>query len=184
VWRKRARPLQVQTRQELVIEQKAILEAPDAPGDEVHEIPEDEEPDPEWHELSRRLAAWAKGHHKELGIGEGAVRLVGCHPVHRVAASGELLLQVVAKLVKQKKQDGGPDLGGLTYRAGVTIVAGIDGAIRYRIRKPFSEAREEALVQWVKRFDDERGAGWTGMPRPNRMIEAYSMRAIHCGRRR
>jgi hypothetical protein len=105
------------------------------------------------------------------------VSLRGFHPVHRIASSGELLVEMVAHFVQTQKSS--EDLGGLRYRSGTTMIANIDGQIRYVIHKPFHEARASALHAWVKAFDDTKGTGWAVDSRePNRITSAFSARAM------
>lgn len=71
------------------------------------------------------------------------------------------------------------DLGGLKFRAGVTLIANIDGQIRYVIRKPFDPNREAALLRWVAKFDEDLDPGWSLQERPpNRLVRAYSAQAM------
>jgi len=137
----------------------------------------------DWSKVGAQLAVWAKmeGHRERLGLDpKRPVRIAGFHPVHRVAADGELLVEMVAHLV----QTDGPsdDLCGLNYHAGATIVAGIDGRLRYVVRKPFSNERRERIREWVRAFERERNPGF-GSVRPGESLrEAYSPRAMD-GRR-
>jgi hypothetical protein len=70
-------------------------------------------------------------------------------------------------------------LGGLKYRAGLTLIANIDGQIRYLIQKPFHDERERGLRKWVKAFDDLNGTGWPSDKHDaNRIVQAFSARAM------
>jgi len=142
----------------------------------------DEEPDAEWRSIAASLGAWAKGNRPLLGLDDALpARLTGFHPVHRVAVTGELLVEMVAHFVQSKRDS--TDLGGLAYRAGVTVVATHDGRIRYLIKKLFHPSREKALREWVAAFDGDRGPAWRPEAlRPNRITEAFSARAMD-GRR-
>jgi len=105
------------------------------------------------------------------------VALRGFHPVHRIAATGELLVEMVAHFVQTRKTS--EDLGGLKYRAGTTVIANIDGYVRYVIQKPFHDERERDMRDWVAAFDAEDGGGWDAQERdPNRMVAAFSARAM------
>jgi hypothetical protein len=105
------------------------------------------------------------------------VAVRGFHPVHRIASTGELLVEMVAHFVQTRKTS--EDLGGLKYRAGVTMIANIDGQIRYVISKPFQEERNSGLRAWVAAFDDANGNGWPASGQePNRMTAAFSARAM------
>jgi len=101
--------------------------------------------------------------------------------VHRIASTGELLVEMVAQIVQTMSLD--DDLGGLRYRGGLTLVANIDGQVRYYIRKPFHEDRKAALLKRVAAFDDAYGMGWTPRDRgPNRIAAAFSARAMDARR--
>jgi hypothetical protein len=121
---------------------------------------------------------WAKKNRQRLKLDPSlSVQVRGFHPVHRIASSGELLLEMVAQVVQTQKNS--RDLGGLNYRAGVTMIANIGGYLRYVIRKPFHDARESDLNQWVKEFDDANDSGWPSSKRdPNRITAAFSARAM------
>lgn len=151
-------------------------------ADEVRLLQESE-PDETWRSIARDLSLWARAKNdlRELGFDEGRIRLDGFHPVHRSAPSGELLVEMVAQFVQSRPL--GDELGGLKYRAGVTMVATLDGRVHYLIRKPFHQARENAMREWVKAFDASRGPAWpTGTRPPQRIAEAFSARAMD-GRR-
>jgi hypothetical protein len=59
----------------------------------------------------------------------------------------ELLLEIVVQYV-QTLESSRRDLGGLSNRAGVTMIVTIEGRIRYIIRKPASEHREKRTRDW------------------------------------
>lgn len=142
-----------------------------------------DEPDDDWADIGKQLALWAKTRRmrERLGLDEKRpVQVTGFHPVHRIAAGGELLVEMVAQLV----QAGAPDdeLGGLAFSAGATIVAGIDGRLRYVIRKPFTDERRARVREWVRAFERDRNPGFRA-PRPaDTLREAFSSRAMD-GRR-
>lgn len=167
----------VSSQAEWIAQQRMDLSvSEDAFGEELRE---DEEPDVIYRSLASELGSWVKANLHRLGLDPGRKAAVrGFHPVHRVAAGGELLLEMVVKYVQTKK-DGEEDLGGLTYRAGVTVIVTVDGRIRYLIRKPFHESRREGLKKWVDAFDYETGPSWPTGARPqNRMMAAFSARAM------
>ncbi|ULA70029.1 MAG: hypothetical protein LZF62_480227 [Nitrospira sp.] len=151
-----------------------------APGEEVLTPPEDEEPDDFLKAFARHLTNWAKDNRARLKLVDGLpVALRAFHPVHRIAASGELLVEMVAHFVQTDKVSKGLDLGGLKYRAGVTLIANIDGYIRYLISKPFHGHRMTLLHDWVRAFDKASGSGWSKVGRdPNRLLKAFCARAM------
>jgi hypothetical protein len=177
---KRPRARKVDTPSEWIAQQHQS--AWERPESDESAVSPDEEPDDVWRELGSRLGSWVKGKRAELGLDPDLpAAVVGFHPVHRIASTGELLVEMVAQIVQTRRSD--ENLGGLKYRSGLTLVANIDGQIRYLIRKPFHEKREQALRDWVGAFDDARGTGWPAKsPDPNRLTAAFSARAMD-GRR-
>ncbi len=142
-----------------------------------------DEPDEDWADIGKQLGLWAKteGTRAKLGLDEKRpVQITGFHPVHRIAAGGELLVEMVAHLV----QAGAPDdeLGGLAFSAGATIVAGIDGRLRYVISKPFSKERRARVSEWVRAFERDRNPGFRELRPGDTLREAFSSRAMD-GRR-
>jgi hypothetical protein len=173
---KRPRARKVDTPSEWIAQQhQTVWEVPES---EEAVVSENEEPDVVWREIGSRLGAWVKGKRPQLGLDHSLpAAIVGFHPVHRIASTGELLVEMVAQIVQTQRSE--DDLGGLKYRAGLTMVANIDGQIRYLIRKPFHESREQALRDWVGAFDDAHGMGWPPRsPDPNRITAAFSARAM------
>jgi hypothetical protein len=170
----------VKDARDLVRQQQADIASKDASEDAGSE----EDPASEWSHIARELHAWAKGRLGFLGLEDGVpLRVVGFHPVHRVAPSGELLVEMVAQLVQTQPTP--EDLGGLRWLAGVTLVATLEGRVRYRVAKPFTEGRLDALRRWVRQFDASTAPRWTDEPRdPERIVRAFSLRAIHGARRR
>jgi hypothetical protein len=173
----RARP--VNTRSEWDEQQHQSLSEPPS---EAAEISENEEPEEVWRDLGKRLGFWVKSNREARGRAPGLPpAVIGFHPVHRIASTGELLVEMVAQIVQTMTPEG--DLGGLRYRAGLTLVANIDGQVRYYIRKPFHDARAQALRDRVAAFDDAHGMGWAPRnPGPNRITAAYSARAMDARR--
>jgi hypothetical protein len=84
------------------------------------------------------------------------IRVVGFHPVLRVAPDGQPLVEIVIQLV-QTDDSRKDELGGLPLRGGTTLVVRADGRIRYLIAKPLPPAGSAA------------GAGDAGSQRLARM---------------
>jgi hypothetical protein len=149
-----------------------------APAESILPIAPDDEPDTVLQEIATLLGTWAKEHRDRLKLDPTLpVAIRGFHPVHRIASTGELLVEMVAHFVQTQRKS--PDLGGLKYRAGVTMIANIDGHIRYLICKPFHVQRESSLQEWVSAFDEASGTGWpSDQPDPNRIMAAFSARAM------
>jgi hypothetical protein len=177
--RTRHRPRKLDTPSQWIMQQnRFMVESLEAPAEEVVPPPPDEAMDDILPMIAQELTNWAKGNRDRLRLDRQLpVALRGFHPVHRIAASGELLVEMVAHFVQTQRIP--DDLGGLQYRAGVTLIANIDGHIRYVIQKPFHVQREERLRGWVKAFDEASGTGWSvGKPDPNRIMAAFSARAM------
>ena len=150
-----------------------------AESDDREELDPEEDPTSDWGKLAHDLHVWAKRNAETLELDPGfPIRLVGFHSVHRVAPSGELLVEMVAQFVQTRTPDG--DLGGLRLLAGTTLVATLEGRVRYLVAKPFDEKRQDAMAAWVKAFDARRETSWTNQPpETDRMLKAFSLRAIH-----
>ena len=157
---------------------RSLAEPAENSGDTFQNVSQDDEPEDVLRVIAQELHAWATDHRELLKFDPALpVAVREFHPVHRIASGGELLVEMVAHFVQTKKT--GEDLGGLKYRAGLTMIANIDGHVRYLIRKPFHAARESGLRAWVSAFDDANGNGWPTDPRdPNRISAAFSARAM------
>lgn len=184
--KERRAPAKLDTPKQFMVQQSRYLEEPDEPevdASEVLQPPADEQSTYDDPSIAPRLGAWAKENRDRLGLEKDLpVALRGYHPVHRIAAGGELLVEMVATFVQTPRTASQPkDLGGLKYRAGITLVANIDGQVRYVIRKPFHADRLERMEKWVEYFDTEMGfgGGWgLRTPPSDRMLQAFSARAM------
>lgn len=180
--RPRRTPLPVAQASSWAAQQYSSLEAI------VEEVPEGQpilseadEPEEILREVAKSLTKWAKGNIPRLKMQPGKLALRGYHPVHRIASGGELLVEMVAHFVQTREAE--EDFGGLKYRAGVTMIANIDGYVRYVIQKPFHDKRLEGMRSWVSAFDEKGDQGWGNDARdPDRMLTAFSARAMD-GRR-
>lgn len=146
------------------------------------ELSEDIEPEPVLRDVAKALHAWAMENRARLKLEPDlSIAVRGFHPVHRIAQNGELLIEMVAHVVQTPRAP--QQLGGLTYRAGTTLIASIDGRVRYLICKPFQQAREQRMAHWLATFDEENGSFWQSQQRAaDRLLVAYSARAMD-GRR-
>ncbi|HKQ26243.1 MAG TPA: hypothetical protein VJT81_17475 [Burkholderiales bacterium] len=178
--RKRRSPSKMKTPSEWIMQQNRSLADPWEEGawDAVPTISSEDEPEEILRQIAIDLTTWAKDHRDQLKLDPNlSVAVRGFHPVHRIASSGELLVEMVAHFVQTQKTP--KDLGGLKYRAGTTMIANIDGHIRYVIHKPFHAEREGRLQAWVDSFDDTHDTGWPSREREsNRITRAYSARAM------
>jgi hypothetical protein len=68
------------------------------------------------------------------------IRVQGFHPVFRVAPHGELVVELVAQFMQkdETRERDYDKYGGVPFRAGTTVIASADGAIRYVISKPLA----------------------------------------------
>jgi hypothetical protein len=175
--RKRRSPKKLGSPADWIMQQNVQFGPPEETFDPV-EISPDEEPEEIIRTTAKELTNWAKAHKDRLSLDPALpIAVRGFHPVHRIASSGELLVEMVGHFVQTRKSR--EDLGGLTYRAGVTLIANIDGQVRYMIRKPFHDLREERMHNWVKAFDAATGDDWPSQGRdPNRLMIAFSARAM------
>jgi len=190
--RKRRSPKKLEKPSEWVVQQNVALVGPEEVDEVIREIPEEDEPEPVLREIASRLGYWANN--RDYSGPDSNVRnnraylkldpdlkvaVRGFHPVHRIAPSGELLIEMVAHFVQTRKRTPPEDFGGLEYRAGVTMIANIDGHVRYLIKKPFLDKREADLGAWVRAFDESADNGWgTDKLSANRITDAFSARAM------
>jgi hypothetical protein len=164
--------------QALAIDAANVM-ADDTPDTEDADLLPD--PDEDWRSIEILLLDWAEKHRDILQLDRDlVVRVAGYHPVHRVAPSGELVVEMVAQFVQTRRdgRDARAKRGGLPYRAGTTMVATLDGSIRYIIAKPFSARREKEMADWVETYDLQVGPAWPLGQDRNRLVEAFSARAV------
>lgn len=175
--RPRRTPSKLTAPRDWIVQQNSVLTDPELYTDEVRDVSPDEEPEEVLRTVAKKLGVWAKEHRVQLNLDPNPdckVAVRGFHPVHRIASSGALLLEMVVQIVQTRRS--ADDLGGLQYRAGVTLIANIDGQIRYLINKPF---HDQELRDWVKAFDEDHGPGWrTDKLEANRITAAFSARAM------
>jgi hypothetical protein len=178
----RKKPRPVKSNAEWISQQRIWDESMDSTPDFVAgEAAEEEEPDLAYKLIAADLSAWIKseGNAARLGLDPNRrIAVRGFHPVHRTAAGGELLLEIVVQYV-QTLESSRPDLGGLSNRAGVTMIVTIEGRIRYIVRKPASEHRDKRTRDWVAHFDYESGPSWpVEGPAKDRLVAAFAARAM------
>jgi hypothetical protein len=189
--RKRRTPKKLEKPSEWVIQQNVALIGPEDVDHVNQDISEEDEPELILREVAKELSAWAnnpdywgpdgkmRNNREYLKLDSNLkVAVFGFHSVHRIAPSGELLMEMVAQFVQTQKQLDNQDLGGLKYRAGITLIANIDGHVRYLISKPFIDKRRGDLTAWISAFD-ELSSNWpSDSPRPDRITDAFSARAM------
>lgn len=135
------------------------------------------DPEPVRREVAKRLTSWLDQRRHTLGLdGTERLTLEGFHPAQRVSPSGEIVSEMVVQVVQKRAVP--DDLGGVGYTAGMTLVCGLDGRVRYRIHKPFTDARFSQLKAWVAAFDEDSGAHWRSERDPRRLVQAFTLRAM------
>jgi hypothetical protein len=100
-------------------------------------------------EVAKKLRAYAAANAAALGLDGSRPRSLhvqGFHPAFRVNSYGSLVIELVAQFT-QEAETGGADLGGMKARAGTTLIAGPDGAVRYIAAKPLPGAGVAAGFQ-------------------------------------
>jgi hypothetical protein len=178
--RKRRHLPKLEKSTEWFVEQNDVLLGPDDVEGQARDISEEEEPEQVLRFIAKELGNWAKANRDRLKLDPRfPVAVRAFHPVHRIAPTGELLIEMVAHFVQTDKTMENEDLGGLKYRAGVTMVVNFDGYIRYLIKKPFHNDRKTGIKAWVAAFDEASDGGWPANIRdPNRISVAFSARAM------
>jgi hypothetical protein len=120
------------------------------------------------------------------------IEVAGFHTVFRVGPDGQLLIELVAQFAQKQKL---PDLGGISFRGGTTVVAAADGQVRYLIAKPLpsgavdpqtkaeAEARLEAQRDHLALRDmaDPAVAFTDDLDMATRMIQRMDLAALHQG---
>ncbi len=108
-------------------------------------------------EMAERLHGWADANRGPLGLDlRLKIQVQGFHPVFRVAASGQLLIELVAQFVQMDKNRT-EELGGIPFRGGCTVVASVDGAVRYVVSKPMMGSSSDVVGQGAEvRLDRQR----------------------------
>jgi hypothetical protein len=105
------------------------------------------------------LGGWANVNAARLALDKKKpIQVLGAHPVYRVAPDGSLLIELIAQFAQQdvsKKRD----LGGLPLRGGTTVIASLDGTVRYVIAKPLPSPQiDPELQRQAKEREDEQKA--------------------------
>ncbi|HSH83146.1 MAG TPA: hypothetical protein VLA19_31825 [Herpetosiphonaceae bacterium] len=116
--------------------------------------------------MAMQLHNYAKTYAQALHLDPGLpIEVHGFHPVFRIAPDGRLLIELVAQFAQQDDQQN-DDLGGLPLRGGTTLVASVDGKVRYLIAKPLpspapspmlpQELQQEAKARYERQIDYTR----------------------------
>jgi len=176
--RKRRSPRKLEAPSQWVTQQNVSFSAYPSEIDPVTGTLNDDEPERVLNLVAKHLATWVDNNRSRFKFDpDPKIAVRGFHPVHRIASGGELLVEMVVHFVQT--HDTPDDLGGLKYRCGVTMIANIDGYVRYVINKPFHDERKARLQKWVSEFDSSLGSSWPSLARdPNRITAAFSARAM------
>jgi hypothetical protein len=117
---------------------------------EVDAVEEQEMPSSE---LFKLLYDWAKSNAAKLALDPTKpIRVVSPHTAYRVTPDGSLLIELIVHFVQHDpaKKEG---LGGLPLRGGTTVIASLDGTVRYVIAKPLPS---DQLKPELKKHADVR----------------------------
>ena len=87
------------------------------------------------------LGTWADDNAPKLHLDRARpLQVAGVHTVYRVAPDGSLLIELVAQFAQQNREKVA-SFGGLPMRGGTTVVASLDGTVRYVVAKPLPSPR-------------------------------------------
>jgi hypothetical protein len=147
--------------------------------------------------LARQLHAYATENAVRLLLDpKRPVEVAGFHTSFRVAPNGRLLIELIAQFA-QKDISYADRLGGLPLRGGTTLVASVDGTVRYLVAKPLPERglpaadrtlateRAERSLAFVEACDrrDLSASYLTAAEFQRRMVVRTKFRALHRGGR-
>lgn len=149
--------------------------------------------------IAQTLHAWADRHHAALQLEPNTrcpIAVQGFHSMFRVGSDGQLLTEAGVQFVQTPPQSH-QQLGGLTARAGTTVVFSGDGAARYVIPKPLrlrpdntpddDDPRMQTLVRFVRDCDErDPHFPWAGEAYDpgTRMTRRFNFAIVHQGIRR
>lgn len=132
---------------------------------------------------AKTLNAWACDNADRLSLRSSPKpSLDGFHTVFRVAPSGRLRVELVTRFTQHDPEAASdPEMGGVQFRGGTTVIARGDGVARYVIAKPMTDERRKAQRDYVKVLDqaDARLAWDGGAYQRDRMKLRSRFRALH-----
>jgi hypothetical protein len=143
--------------------------------------------------MAAQLHQYAKTNAKGLLLDPAVkIEVAGFHSVFRVGPDGQLLIELVTQFAQKQEH---PDLGGIPFRGGTTVVAAADGRVRYLIAKPLpsgavdpqirreAEARLDAQRRHLALCDmaDPAVAFTDSQGMANRMTQRMNLAALHQG---
>jgi hypothetical protein len=147
---------------------------------------------------------YATDNWKQLGLADPSdgppIAVSGFHSMFRVGSDGQLLTEAGVQFTQTAETGADADLGGLTPRAGATVVFAADGTPRYVISKPLphdgldeddaavAAERLDRMAKFVSDSDDQDPytiwADNEHFPADERMLLRYDFAAVHQGIRR
>jgi hypothetical protein len=146
-------------------------------------------------EIFQHFHRYASRNAAELGLAKSAgVAVSGFHPTFRVGQRGEFLVDLVIQYTQRDRESKDADFAGVPERGGVTVIASLDGAVKFVIKKPLqatsrredqdkAAARIERQRAFVEECDaaDPRMSYYSDRDYPRRHELRTSLRAVHAG---
>jgi hypothetical protein len=145
--------------------------------------------------VAKQLHAYASRHARALGLEPGAadrpIRVRGFHTMFRVGDDGQPLTETGVQFVQTPRSDVS-EFGGVTPRAGATVVFSGNGSPRFLISKPLTlrpdgaPDRDDPRMQSLRRFVGECDGRdpyypWAGegYEPQNRMSRRFTFALVH-----
>jgi hypothetical protein len=128
------------------------------------------------------LQGWAAENAEALRLSpdrDAEIEAEGFHGTFRVAPSGRLVVEVVARFSQSEERGDGTRFSG-----GTTVVASSSGEVRFAIAKPLaSEERRERQLRFAEtRIAEDPAFGWTdGAPRDPERLARVDFARLHRG---
>jgi hypothetical protein len=133
---------------------------------------------------AEKLHGWAVKHYRQLGLAEPKpdrpIAVDGFFTSQRLDADGYLQSQIIVQFVQRDKKHG-EDLGGIAPLGGVTVVANVEGQVRYVIAKMLPTADDDRLHQlrgFAAAAENRLSAiKWSGDPK-RRIVDRLNLRQM------
>jgi hypothetical protein len=156
LWRPPDEPLKLPfdpSREALVVSAQAFDRGPRRGETQVAGVDERKALD-QWAGL---LGIFASEHRRELGLDPDVKpRLEGFHTVFRFSPEGRLVVELVAQFVQEDHEaESDPAYGGVKVLGGTTVIASVNGDIRYVIAKPLTKERRQTQLDFAAASDRE-----------------------------
>jgi hypothetical protein len=137
-------------------------------------------------EWAKSLTGWAAQNAPSLGLDPSiAPRVEGFHTVFRVSPAGQLIVELVARIIQEDKtKHDDPAFGGVPVLGGCTVIADATGNVRYVLPKPLSKDRLERQAAFVALCDErDPMLPWADDAYNRRRMKARSFAQLHRRRR-